>query len=904
MSPVNRGSSVSTLGTASVSSGGSPEDSRFDEDGRTPSVVPGVGGGLSSGLSDSLSVGSLSSFGAVGLGLPASVPKIPGYLALTAYGERFYSFLELDRPVSGDVSLGSNGRSRSKSMSTVSRSVGGSTGAGAAGSVSGGSARSTGNGTSLAGSISGLSAGLGSGSGFDSAGSGAGSGGSNSSGSGSSGVSGSGSGGRSSGSENQQLEVTASEFNLPQMFPSRRAAELDALGMWQYPRAPATSLPSSSLSLSAIEVPLDMYLRSNAGRRVYRDGNWTEVGSGSTGSTGQEASSVSADNSATTGSGTGSRSSEENQQQQTVSGLRRLAAGSGSGSGSGSGAAASMSISSLTSSSSASTVSQPNNNNYLLNSSSSSSSNTAKPLSSTSTLGSNGGLSASRSGTTVDSSIPSRKDIGLPPLPTRWAKPEIDQNVGLDSEGTRIDYSVVQTKPSSSSSSPHSVAVLKTSHAIPPLCGVFYYEVEVLEHGIEEFISVGICDIEAGLTKVPGMDSRTWGFHGDDGRISAGQSQSKSFGPKINVGDVIGCGVNFYKDSIFYTKNGLPLGTAFQDVKGILFPCIGLKSGEIVHTNFGSEEFRFDIEEYVMTMKNKVLTQIDLSKPPANMIDELDPVSGRSGASNSDPDDTSKDWRFIKDIVASYFNHVGYIETAKAFDKERKNEEKAINFEQLDDESSLMDIDETPNNNNNNDEDDEMLNEEDKKMKLDVLNRQRIRSYILDEDIDGALKLLNVFYPTVLEDNYLIKFKMHCRKFVSLVRKSIPSASSSSSPSSSTSTSHRDYLNAAIQYGQDLRKEYKNDTNPTITSTLSTIFSLLAYEDPGSSPELAYIISNQELVPLAEELNSAILVSQGKPAVPSLQRLAEHCTQLVWELSDQGYHPSSLLNVKRDFLDT
>ena len=64
---------------------------------------------------------------------------------------------------------------------------------------------------------------------------------------------------------------------------------------------------------------------------------------------------------------------------------------------------------------------------------------------------------------------------------------------------------------------------------------------------------------------------------------------SKPFG---DSGDVIGCGWDLRSGEVFFTKNGVHLGAAFQDVCGELYPAVAVRNKHIrVRVNFGQQPF-------------------------------------------------------------------------------------------------------------------------------------------------------------------------------------------------------------------------------------------------------------------------------------------------------------------------
>ncbi|AEY97926.1 FAFR242Cp [Eremothecium gossypii FDAG1] len=100
-------------------------------------------------------------------------------------------------------------------------------------------------------------------------------------------------------------------------------------------------------------------------------------------------------------------------------------------------------------------------------------------------------------------------------------------------------------------------------------------------------------------------------YNGSDGYINDG-SLFKSYSKPYGRDDVIGCGINYVDGTIFFTKNGIHLGTAFKDVAHLdLVPYVSLKPANSIRTNFGLyEEFLFDIVGYQNHWKAKAYHNI------------------------------------------------------------------------------------------------------------------------------------------------------------------------------------------------------------------------------------------------------------------------------------------------------
>jgi hypothetical protein len=492
----------------------------------------------------------------------------------------------------------------------------------------------------------------------------------------------------------------------------------------------------------------------------------------------------------------------------------------------------------------------------------------------------------------------------LSPLPSQWSS--TDKYAGLELSNDALD--VRYTGPVHKHD--HEAAALRADYPMPPQCGIYYFEIKIESKPKEGMIGIGFSSTKASVERLPGWEQESWAYHGDDGKSFFGESQGqgRAYGPTFGVGDTVGCGVNFSTGSAFFTKNGVFLGThpinrkcrnlkeelteegnAFHDLRNVkLYPSVGMKKQPPVHlkANFGQEPFVFDIDGMVRQERASIQAEINNTS-----TDNLQPPLDES--------------TLLQELVAQFLAHDGYVETARAFAEEVATETAALQNGQQ-----------------------EPLKKYEVEEDREAINRNKIRAAILDGDIDKALKHTKAYYANVLEDYPQIHFKLRCRQFLEVMRRYSelvpePTKRPSGIPDEhavfdqemelddgtwgadgmDTEESEGEFselLNKAVEYGQQLRMDYPSDENGGDKNMLKDIFSLVAYPDPKNSI-YGHYLDPAGRVAVAEELNSAILVSLGKSSSAALERLYQQTEVLVNEISEEG-GAGAFINVRNDVL--
>ncbi|KAF4448743.1 hypothetical protein F53441_7891 [Fusarium austroafricanum] len=465
------------------------------------------------------------------------------------------------------------------------------------------------------------------------------------------------------------------------------------------------------------------------------------------------------------------------------------------------------------------------------------------------------------------------EDDDLAPLPTKWNKDDQWGGIEIQPDGHGVKY----VGPKNQHDRDHEACAVRADHYMPPQCGIYYFEVQIMAAKRDDAtIGIGFATKTATLSRPIGWEPEAWGYHGDDGRCFTGQNIGRHYGPIYNASDVIGCGVNFRENNAFFTKNGVKIGTAFHDVnRGKLYPAISLKKpGEFIRVNFGQTPFVYNIDDLMREERERVQKDIQ-STDTSSLV----------------PDMSETD--VIQALVLQFLQHDGYVETARAFAEDMKVQKEALSLDPgvKVDGISIRDDE-------------------------DANNRQRIRRAILEGDIDRALKYTNAYYPHVLRDNEHVYFRLRCRKFIELVRKAAQlnmrreikgnghvinvapqtmdldlNGSENASwdvDGSENTTELAELERSMLEYGQKLQEEYANDPRVEVSKALNEIWALVAYQNPLKEPQVSHLLDRSGRVSVAEELNSAILLSLGKSSRAALEKVYAQTSVLLEDLRQDG----------------
>jgi len=184
---------------------------------------------------------------------------------------------------------------------------------------------------------------------------------------------------------------------------------------------------------------------------------------------------------------------------------------------------------------------------------------------------------------------------------------------------------------------------VRTNKPVPAGIQIYYFEVEIVNAGRQASIAVGFSTKDFPLTRQVGTAKNSTGYRGDDGKKYKDESAGQCYGPFFSTEDVIGCGISSHTNSVFFTKNGRSLSTAFEGVRGVFYPTVSLHSpDEMIRINLGDRPFKYDIEGHRADEKAKFDLMVQ---------------------------NTPVDEACLAPLVREYLAHSGYVNALKTFDE-------------------------------------------------------------------------------------------------------------------------------------------------------------------------------------------------------------------------------------------
>ncbi|KZW01983.1 SPRY-domain-containing protein [Exidia glandulosa HHB12029] len=542
------------------------------------------------------------------------------------------------------------------------------------------------------------------------------------------------------------------------------------------------------------------------------------------------------------------------------------------------------------------------------------------------------------------------------PLPTRWSDADRLPQLTVSADGRDLTFH-------GPTGTVDEAAAARANHPIPPACGIYYYEVEILNRGRQGHISIGFSAKNVKLTRLPGWEGLSWGYHGDDGRTFADQRTGTQYGPTFTTGDRVGCGIDFAQGRAFFTKNGRFIDYVFQDLEGgpgrELYPSVGLRSTEeSIRANFGQEPFQFDIVSHVQQQRNATWARIQATPfkwdTPLGGTFTVEAVDTKPKVAEAAENEESANLSArVNDLILGYLTHHGYAGTARAFKAQTQAKAAAAS-------AAAAAITGTSSGGDND---------------TDTQARQRIYHAVLAGDMDHALDETRAHYPAVLDrERGLMYFKLRCRKFGEMIIEAAEvrrrqqqaqareqlaaqrrmdevaqgvlleeeeeddyqeedsmdvdddamhtSTNGHAHPHSNgaattgavldtamlkgkmKATDSEMEMQRALEYGRALNVEYASDMRPEVQELFRRTSVLWAFDSPreqgGALTEYASQAARAEL---ANELNQAILESQGKPAQPALERLYRHTEACIMTLGAIGVGAAAFADMHREFLE-
>lgn len=403
------------------------------------------------------------------------------------------------------------------------------------------------------------------------------------------------------------------------------------------------------------------------------------------------------------------------------------------------------------------------------------------------------------------------------------------------------------------------VGSVQADTCVPSNLPVYYFETKIVDGGEKCCVGIGFTDKKFKVTRQPGWEPNSYGYHGDDGKKFHNNGLGENYGPTFNTGDVIGAGILLEKQEIFYTKNGKYLGVAFRNVSLPLYPTIGLHSmNECVQVDFvGEKGFVFDPTTLVAQVEENIKQAVESVPLSVAMTHQL---------------------------VRKYLQHYGYARTLRAFDdlsgannlsKEVDGAESTASAVKR---TKLSYAEKLRSSSKRAQEQSSSASQDPLDTSLEL--RSAVRAHILNGRPEEAEALLQEKLPQMFEEKnrsicMLVKATLACQSFIRMMQEG--------------------RITDAVKYAQDVLVEYR-DISKGFDEKIQDVLALLAYHNMSESP-VAHLLSCQHTDSVADVINRAVLYLMGEHTISELEVDLRQLLLVQWEIRNVNGSQGKVFNL-------
>ncbi|KAL3315458.1 hypothetical protein Ciccas_005905 [Cichlidogyrus casuarinus] len=296
--------------------------------------------------------------------------------------------------------------------------------------------------------------------------------------------------------------------------------------------------------------------------------------------------------------------------------------------------------------------------------------------------------------------------------------------------------------------------LIRADQPIPLCCGIYYFEVTVVNPGANGVCAFGYATNQAPSNKMLGYDKHSFGYQNNGYLSHDSVIQFRKNYLSFGEGKSVGFGIDFVNNCFFFTFDGELKGTEFQNKIPLsdnpkFYPSISIQSRNLkILVNLGQKPFKFDLKEHITKARQAQEKKI------------LDCVNDESFTVNK-----------MNQLVAKYLVHHGYVSTAKAFTKSTQQNDDIPGFSTM-------------------------------------VERKRIKSLCQARLYGRVNTLLSEMFPLVVEKSPELMVQLRCRQLIEMMNR--PESSSSRRKTRRNSSSSA-VLEKSKQLEEDLASNLKEE---------------------------------------------------------------------------------------------